>query len=52
MAYIQLLVAIGPGQICVPKDGRHFTNKNFPSGQVNGFRTTWTLKKLKRWIDQ
>lgn len=27
----------------------HPINKDFPLGQVNGFETTWTLKKLKTW---
>lgn len=46
-AYTWPLAVIGPGQICVPKSGRHITNKNFPRGQVNGFVDTWTLKKIK-----
>ena len=27
----------------------HSANKDFPRGQMNGFGTTWTLKKLKKW---
>jgi hypothetical protein len=35
------LAVIGPGQICVSKkNGRQFSNKDFPRGQVNGFGTT------------
>ena len=41
------LVAIGPGQICVSKkNGRQFSYKDFPRGQVNGFAHNLDLKKL------
>ena len=43
----QTLVAIGPGQICVSKNnGRQFSNKNFPRGQVNGFADNLDFEKL------
>jgi len=44
------LVAIGPGQICVSKkDGRQFSNKDFPRGQVNGFADNLDFEKNKMW---
>ena len=46
-AQTQTLVAIGPGQICVSKNnGRQFSNKNFPRGQVNGFADNLDFEKL------
>ena len=47
IVYARTLAAIGLRQICVPKNGRQFSNKDFPRGQVNDFVITWTLKKIK-----
>ncbi|WHZ07084.1 MAG: hypothetical protein OJF59_000837 [Cytophagales bacterium] len=48
-AQTQALVAIGPGQICVSKNGRQFSNKDFPQGQVNGFADNLDFEKIKTW---
>jgi hypothetical protein len=49
-AYTQTLVAIGPGQIRVPKkNGRQFSNKDFPHVQVNGSADDLDFEKTKRF---
>ncbi len=45
--YSRTLVAIGPGQIYVPKNGRQFSNKDFPRGQVNGSADNLDFEKIK-----
>ena len=46
--YRPALVAIGPGQICVSKKGRQFSDKDFPRGQVSGLADNLDFeKKLK-----
>jgi hypothetical protein len=43
-----MLVAIGPGQICVSNNNeRQTTNKDFPRGQVNGFADNLDFEKIK-----
>lgn len=52
MGNIQVLVAIGPGQICVSKKtDDKFSNKDFPRGQLNGFADNLDFEKLKRRTD-
>jgi len=46
-AYIGMLVAIGPGQICVSRKRTKISNKDFPRGQVNGSADNLNLRKLK-----
>ena len=48
VAYTEVLVAIGPGQICVSKKtGRQFSDEDFPRGQVNGFAGNLDFEKIK-----
>jgi|GEM_PF-2796761 len=48
-SHTQTLVAIGPGQICVSKYGRQFSNKDSPRGQVNGSADNLDFEKIKTW---
>jgi len=46
--HTQTLVAIGPGQICVPKKRTTNSNKNFPRGQVNDSADNLDFEKINK----